>query len=215
MTFNWVEIVGYTGSVLVAVSLMMSSLVRLRWIHLVGAATFAVYGGLVGAYPVLALNGFIAVVDAWYLWRMRREQDWLSLLTVKDPDDSYLRSFLDFHAADIGRYFPEFRLDALAHPQVAFILRNMTPAGVVVYEERDGDVLIHLDYVLPRYRDLRCARFFLDRMAPAWREQGLGRILSPASGATHRDYLRRLGFEPALPEGLSLFARDLDDAPPG
>ncbi|MCB1182244.1 YgjV family protein [bacterium] len=215
MSLDWVEIVGYTGSVLVAVSLMMSSVVRLRWINLVGAATFAVYGGLVGAYPVLALNGFIAVVDAWYLWKMGRERDWLSLLPVRDPEDSYLRGFLDFHADDVAAFFPDFRLDAVADPRIAFILRDMNPAGLVVWEEGERDALIHLDYVLPPYRDLRCARFFLDRMAPSWRAQGLERVLSPASGAVHRDYLRRLGFVPALPQGLTLFARDLQDGPRG
>ena len=34
---NWVEAVGYLGSLLVAVSLTMSSLVRLRWLNLAGA----------------------------------------------------------------------------------------------------------------------------------------------------------------------------------
>ena len=53
------QIIGYTGSVLVAVSLMMSNIVRLRWINLFGAGTFAIYGLLINAYPVFALNGFI------------------------------------------------------------------------------------------------------------------------------------------------------------
>ena len=69
---DWIEIIGYAGSLLVAVSLMMSSLVRLRWINLGGALAFAVYGWLVGAYPVLAVNGFIVLVNVYYLWRMNR-----------------------------------------------------------------------------------------------------------------------------------------------
>lgn len=204
-----IELLGYAASVLVAVSLMMSSLVKLRWINLVGAVAFAVYGGLVGAYPVLAVNGFISVVNLVYLWRMNRQRDYFTLLPIRRRDNSFMTGFLEFHAADIARFFPGFALDRLELPRMAFILRNMNPAGLVVFEEKGEDVLIHLDYVLPSYRDLRCARFFLDRMAPGWRERGLKRILSPAAGATHRDYLRRLGFQPALPEGLALFERPL------
>ena len=51
----WFEMVGYLGSVLVAVSLMMKSLWRLRIINLVGASFFTVYGLLIGALPVAGL----------------------------------------------------------------------------------------------------------------------------------------------------------------
>ncbi len=207
----WVEIVGYVGSVLVAVSLMMSSVVKLRWINLVGAVTFSVYGGLVGAYPVLAVNGFIAVVNVVYLWRMNRQRDFFTLLPIRRRDNSFLRGFLAYHGLDIGNFFPDFQLDDIEAPRIAFILRNMNPAGVVIFQEQEHDVLIHLDYVVPSYRDLRCARFFLDQMAENWRERGLTRILSPAAGATHRDYLERLGFRPSLPDGLELFARDITE----
>jgi hypothetical protein len=60
MTF--LDIFGYVASVLVAVSLMMSNVLRLRIINTVGALTFAIYGYLVGAYPVLVVNGWIFLV---------------------------------------------------------------------------------------------------------------------------------------------------------
>ena len=208
----WVEIIGYVGSVLVAISLMMSSLVKLRWINLVGALTFAVYGGIVGAYPVLAVNGFIAVVNVVYLWRMSRQRDYFTLLPIRRRDNSFLVGFLNFHTADITEFFPDFDIDGVDNPRMVFILRDMNPAGLVIFEEKGRDVLIHLDYVLPSYRDLRCARFFLDQLASGWRERGLERILSPAAGAMHRDYLQRLGFSPTLPEGLLLFERAIENA---
>ena len=205
----WTEIIGYAGSLLVAVSLMMSSLVRLRWINLAGAVAFAVYGWLVGAYPVLAVNGFIVLVNVYFLRRMSRTKDYFSLMPIRRLDNKYLQTFLTFHQADIERYFPDFSLAAVGNPQVTFILRNVNPAGLVVYEEVADEVRIHLDYVLPSYRDLRCARFFLEKMAPIWREQGINKLLSPAAGATHQDYLRRLGFRRAAPRGQSWFEREL------
>jgi len=53
------EFIGYAASVLVAVSLMMRSIVRLRLIHLAGALRFAAYGLLIKAYPIVAVNSFI------------------------------------------------------------------------------------------------------------------------------------------------------------
>lgn len=209
MSLNWIELVGYAGSVLVAFSLTMSSLVRLRWINLAGALLFAAYGALVGAYPVLAVNAFIAVVNIGYLWRMARRRDFFTLLPVASSDDSYLQGFLEFHAADIARHFPDFTLAAVPEPRMTFILRDMNPAGLVVYREDNQDVRVHLDYVLPSYRDLRCARFFLEEMGPVWQAAGRRRIVSPAFGAAHKDYLRRLGFASAAADDGGPFVRPL------
>lgn len=206
----WTEIIGYAGSLLVAISLMMSSLAKLRWINLAGALAFAVYGWIVGAYPVLVVNGFIVLVNAFYLWRMGRTRDYFSLMSINRLDNKYLQTFLDFHAKDIGKFFPGFDLGDLGEPQVTFILRNVNPAGLVVFEERGQEVHVHLDYVLPSYRDLRCTRFFLENMAPIWRARGIRMVLSRATGGVHRDYLKRLGFRRSRPVDGSWFERSLD-----
>lgn len=192
-----IDLIGYLGSVLVAVSLMMNSLVRLRWINLVGALAFSLYGLLVGAYPVFIVNGFIALVDVWYLVRMRRDREFFSLLEIARVDNVYLQYFLNFHAQDIARFFPAFDLETLDDAQVVFILRDLNPAGLVVFTEEDDAVHLHLDYALPQYRDLRCGRFFLEQWTPKWRALGLARILSPAQAKPHGAYLKRLGFRPS------------------
>ncbi|MFT5231999.1 MAG: hypothetical protein ACI9UK_000321 [Candidatus Krumholzibacteriia bacterium] len=189
-----VELLGYVASVLVAVSLMMSSLVKLRWINLVGAAAFAIYGGMVSAYPVMIVNGFIVVVNVVYLSRMKKLQEYFTLMPIRRAENSYLEAFLKFHQADMREYFPNFDLSALVEPKIAFILRNMNAAGVVVYEQSGEDVKLHLDYVLPSYRDMRCAHFFMAEMADEWRSRGIGRILTPVAGQAHRKYLQRLGY---------------------
>ncbi|HSV76380.1 MAG TPA: hypothetical protein VLH37_05040 [Bacteroidales bacterium] len=63
------EWIGYIASVVVAVSLMMVSIVKLRWLNLVGSAVFSFYGFAIGAYPVGVLNLFIALVNIYYLTR--------------------------------------------------------------------------------------------------------------------------------------------------
>ena len=67
------EMLGYSASVLVAISLMMQSVVKLRTINLVGAILFSIYGVMIGAFPVAFLNGFIAVANIYYLHQMYRE----------------------------------------------------------------------------------------------------------------------------------------------
>jgi len=192
---TWLELLGYVASVLVAVSLMMTSLVKLRWINLVGATAFAIYGGLVNAYPVMAVNGFIAVINVVYLWRMKRLREYFTLMPIRRAENSFLLAFLNFHKVDLKIYFPHFDLSELVEPKITFILRNMNAAGVVIYEESGEDIKLHLDYVLPSYRDMRCAHFFMEKMADEWQSRGVRRIVSPVASQAHRKYLRRLGYQ--------------------
>ena len=64
---NYFELLGYSASVLVAISLTMRSLTRLRVINLVGSLLFTIYGFIIGAYPVAVLNAFIVLVNIYYL----------------------------------------------------------------------------------------------------------------------------------------------------
>jgi hypothetical protein len=61
------EAVGYLASVIIAAAMMMQGLVRLRLTGLVGSLTMALYGGLIGAWPIIAANVFIAMVHAHHL----------------------------------------------------------------------------------------------------------------------------------------------------
>jgi len=80
---------------------------KLRWINLVGAATFSIYGLLLGAYPVFILNGFITLVDIYYIVQMYRIKDYFEILEIQNPNAAFLNRFLDYHCDDIKIFFPE------------------------------------------------------------------------------------------------------------
>jgi len=195
--FAWQEIVGYVGSVLVAVSLTMNSVVRLRWLNLVGAVIFSVYGMLVGAYPVIVVNGFIAVVNVWYLGRMSRSEEYFELLEIKSKSNRYLSRFLEFHSRDVERFFPGFDMEAWEDPTMVLILRDMHPAGLLVCITGEGGTLeVVIDYVVPRYRDLKCARFFYRQWGPVFARNGFNRFLVRTDVPAHIRYLSRIGYRP-------------------
>lgn len=67
------EWVGYLALVVVAISLMMSNIKKLRWWNLIGAALFVAYGVAIDAYPVALVNFFIVLIDIYYLVKLYRE----------------------------------------------------------------------------------------------------------------------------------------------
>ena len=194
--FSGLELLGYAASILIATSLLMRSIVRLRVINMAGAATFSLYGFLIGAYPVAALNLMTTVINIVQLVRLQRRREIFRTLEIR-TDAPYLQYFLDFQANDIRRFFPRFHYDADAGDAsrlAVLVLRDLIPAGIVLGTVRGERLDVQLDYVVPQFRDLKVGRFLFRDEADFFRTRGIREIVSAADTTAHADYLERIGF---------------------
>ena len=193
MNINSVELIGYLGSILVAVSLMMRSLLRLRIINLVGALFFTTYGILLGAYPVAVLNGLIVCIDLYYLLQMWRQKDFFTFLEVS-PKSEYLRAFVDFYKNGILEIIPSYTYKTEEDLLCFFVLRNMMPAGLFIAKVQGEEAHIQLDFVIPNYRDFKVARFIFEENAAFFIQRGIRRFVSEGESAIYRTHLEKMGF---------------------
>ncbi|HID38405.1 MAG TPA: hypothetical protein EYP36_02690 [Calditrichaeota bacterium] len=209
--FNWKELIGYTGTVLIAASLMMNSIGKLRKVNLAGASTFAIYGLLVGAFPVFVLNCFISLVDIYYLVRMKLEKDYFELFRIFRSDNPFLLRFVEFYQDDIFRFFPSFQLDRKQKDYIIiFILRNMMPVGLFIARPiEDNNLHICLDYVIPRYRDLKTAHYFFQRTHTIFDELNCKYFFVHSEVKQHIKYLKKVGFNAAPEKGNGWFKREV------
>ena len=192
------EIIGYIASALVAISLMMSSILKLRIINLIGAAFFTLYGLLIGAYPVAAVNFIIVVIDLYYLYDIYTAKEYFTLLKVRS-DSKYLDYFLNFYDQEIKKFIPHFSFPNSTDNSllVFFILRNMVPAGLFIGEfEKRNQLFVKLDFVIPGYRDFKVAEFLYVTQADIFKARGVQKIYSRPESKTHAAYLQRIGFAP-------------------
>ena len=58
-----IEWIGYLASILIAISMFMKDIVKLRFINLVGSLLFAFYGFSIKAYPVAIINSIIVFIN--------------------------------------------------------------------------------------------------------------------------------------------------------
>lgn len=193
------ELVGYVASILIAISVMNTNVLRLRIFNISGAVCFTVYGFLIRAWPVAALNLFVVIVNGVHLYRIVRAREYFKLLEVR-PDSDYLRHFLAHYLKDMRKYTPAFDYQPSANQIVLFVLRNTVPAGLFIAElQKNGDLLVKLDYVTPDFRDLKVGDFLLNEQVGFFRERGVKRIVSSAGSGRHAKYLKEMGFIPAPP----------------
>jgi hypothetical protein len=190
-----IEIFGIFASVVIALSLMMKNVKRLRFVNLAGSLFFALYGLGIGSMPVFLVNCFCVGIDAWYLYKMKHERDDFSLLHSSSCDSDYLNIFLSFHKKDIAKFSPSFMPDEFKSAEAVFVLRDTVPAALVVYRERGEAVFdILLDYAAPAFRDYRNAEFFFSVASRDIAGGKEARFYARSSVRAQVKYLKRLGF---------------------
>lgn len=195
MDINLLEWIGYTASVIIAVSMTMSSIVKFRVINLVGAVLFSTYGFLIGSLPVALLNGFIVAVDIYYLVGIFSKQEVFETMQVRN-DNKYLQRFLAFHKKEIQQFFPRFSYDPNLNTLSFFVLRDMSVAGLFLARREHGDILrVGLDYVIPEYRDFKNGKFIFHRLRDAFIADGYTKIVTEGHTPLHKKYLKKLGFK--------------------
>lgn len=194
MEINILEWIGYLASVIVALSLAMSSIVKFRWINLIGASTFSIYGFLIGALPVGFLNALIALIDVYFLYTIYSRKEVFETLEIRS-DNKYLLRFLDFHDKEIQKYFPEFTYKPEMNTISFFVLRNMSVAGLFLAHREDESTLkVGLDYVIPEYRDFKNGRYIYSHLKNSFIENGFKKVVSAGQSKKHSKYLKKIGF---------------------
>ena len=186
------EIVGYIASILIAISVMNTNVLRLRIFNVSGAACFLVYGFLIKAWPVAGLNLFVVCVNAYHLYKIYRSREYFKILEVT-ADSTYLRHFLAHYLKDIRRHYHDFDYKPGVNQITLFVLRDTVPAGLFIGELLpNGDLHVKLDYVAPDYRDLKVAKFLLNEQREFFREHGVKRLVSKADTSKHAKYLKEI-----------------------
>jgi hypothetical protein len=192
---NWFEIIGYLGSVFIAASLTMKNIWKLRLLNMAGAVLFAVYGLIIHAYPVFLLNAFNASVNVFFLTQIKNSKDYFTLLALPEVKTLYLEKFLTFYHDDIAKLFPGFSWASLHQPHGFFVLRNLIPVGLFVYEPKSNGIIdIKLDYVIPDYRDFKNASFTYSEQKGLLKEKGFHTFITRSIIPIHQKYLHKIGF---------------------
>lgn len=192
---NYIEIVGYIGSLLVAVSLSMKSVWKLRWINLAGSFFFSVYGYLIGAIPIFVVNGYITLMNIWYLVDYSRNTACFSFDSLESVGYNYFNKFYGFYEDDIRSHFPDVTYEDLKAAETSVLFRNMIPVGIFSMKIMgEGRARVVMDYLIPEYRDFKFGEFIYQKKSYIFRDRQINRLEATSEVVAHRRYLLKQGF---------------------
>lgn len=208
-TTTMLELFGYLGSAIVIVSMLMTSVMKLRVINTVGSLLFSLYALLIASYPTMIMNLFLAGINIWHIIKLKNTSRHYDVVSVTE-DDGFLEYFLANNKEDIQKYFPGFHPEEVGSCLCYIICCQSEPAGVFLAKpagipantgRNSGDaetiqnteeaLEVVLDYTTPTYRDCSVGKFLYNEL-PA---KGFDRLIAHSSSTPHTKYLAKMGFE--------------------
>lgn len=189
------EIIGWAGSVLVVVSLMVPSVRRFRILNLTGSLIATIYNLYFGIWPYAAMNGAIVLINIYWLWRLSRvasEKRDYTVVRVSE-DEAMVERFIDRNADAIAKAFPSFKRDNLQGAQTAFIMHNEEIIGLFGVSVNDGVGRVQIDFVTERFRDFTPGNFLYNHSA-LFDDMGLTKLEIDKAGMTDPVYFAKQGF---------------------
>ena len=69
-----IEMIGYLGSILVVVSILMTSIVKLRIVNMLGSGISMVYALMIRSYPIAFMNLCLVIINIYNLIKLRKSK---------------------------------------------------------------------------------------------------------------------------------------------
>ena len=187
---TYLEIFGYCGTALVIISMMMTSVVKLRIINICGSLISMIYSICSNTWPIVILNFSLIIINIIQLIRSYSYKANFGTLKANISDSS-LNYFFSVYKKDIEIYFPNFDLNKCKNEEIHLIYIDSEIVGVLIGTRNEDVINIKLDYAIPKYRDTSVAKFLL----PTLKEQGISKLITYTEVNSHIKYLKKMGFE--------------------
>lgn len=190
----WIEAIGYSASILILISLIMSSTKKLRWINLFGSTTFVVYAILTKTYPIALLNSFTAAANVYYLIKIYKSKSYFNILKIQQNNE-YIEYFIEHNKEDMLQIYDHIDVDFKNSEYNFYILRDIMPVGLFVANKYDDDTLkVELDYVIPMFRDFKAGKYIYEKNKQIFLTKGYNKLITFSDSLKQDKYLIKMGF---------------------
>lgn len=184
-----IELIGYVSSVVVLISFLMTSVVKLRVINSIGGFIFAIYAMLIHSYPTAIMNFCLVCINIYNLLRLRKTDRHYDLIDGR-ADDPFFAYVLEHYKEDIKNCFPGMNFNKIGSDTAYIVCCDAVPAGVFLGNVKEDTLEIVLDYSTPAYRDCSVGTFLYSRLS----KKGFQKLIFSGDESKHEAYLQKMGF---------------------
>lgn len=182
------DIIGYAGSLLVVISMLMTSVMKLRIINTAGSVLAVIYALAIHAYPTLVMNLALIIINVINMRKLNNNSPEYRLLRAPGSD-TILSDLVVRYSNDIKKFFPGYK--ELSSDDTAFIVFNAdVPVGITAGRIDNSCFDIYFDYTIPAYRDCSVGKYLFSHI----KSFGLSKAQMTDPSNKHISYLNKIGF---------------------
>lgn len=186
-----IEAFGYLGSFLVVISMLMTSVKKLRIVNTIGSVIFMIYAFIIRSYPTALMNFCLVAINIYQLYKLGRKEDHFRLISGH-TDIGAVPYLFNYYEDDIRKYFPDADREAVSGCDTAYLVTyDATPAGILIGNLTGEDTVDMLvDYATPAYRDSSVGHFLYKHLP----DYGVKRVVFSGKSQGHAEYMKKMGF---------------------
>lgn len=186
----YLEIFGYIGTCLVILSMMMSSVTKLRIINMCGSVISGVYAGLSLTWPICIMNICLFLINGYHLLKHYLRKNTIEFHLVKNDDTSLLH-FITHNKEEILKMNPNLILNFNSNTNIYLLYNKCEMAGIVVGNIDNTNFNLDLIYVVPKFRDSSNTLLLPTILS----NQNVNKVTSVIKEKSYNLYLEKLGFK--------------------
>ncbi len=204
------HILGYLAFILLAISLLVNNEIRFRWLNSLGSLSFALYGLMIDALPIIITNGFLLCINIYYLIIIYNTDEDFDLIEFL-PNDSIIQKYFSFYQKDILTFFPNFSFHDKENEMRFIILRDLAFANIFVAQfTSEGIAYVKLNYTVPKYRDYKIGKFIFDKENKYLKSKGVKKIVyKGVINKNHLQFLKIMKFKKINIEGNECYTKEI------
>ncbi len=181
----YMEIFGYIGTALVIISMLMTSVVKLRVINICGSTISMIYAIFGGAWPIVLLNASLVAINIFQLLRMRFSKYRYSFVKT-DMNDKNLAYFRFLYSDDIIKHFPDYNFRNDEESEAHLVYCGSEIVAILIGKRSNDEIQVEIDYVTPKFRDFPVSKQLYKRL----KSSGIFKLSVPYAN----EYLLRHGY---------------------
>ena len=186
----YIELFGYLGSILVVVSMLMSSVIKLRVINIIGSVISGTYALIIGSFPLALMNICLIIINVYNILKLKKESRKYEIIQG-DIQDYFLKYLLNHYDYDIKNYFSDFNVEKVMGDTVYYVLCNEVPVGIFIGNKKNDKVEVVIDYTVQTYRDCSVAKFLYIAM----KKDGFNQLEIKKPTEKHMLFLKKMSYE--------------------
>lgn len=205
---QYIDVIGFLALALASTSFFAKGRQWARWIGVIGAVVLVLYGVLIVSFPVALLGAVMATAQVFEIKELRNKIVRFTLVDEYYRPNCSFDVFYENHKIDILKFFPKFRTRNIYECEIELVYHNMTVAGAFVYQVKDEELYVFLDYMAPEFRDLPRAERLFTMREDKFRRMSISKMIAFSTIAEHTNYLKTVGFV-ADKQGSNVFEKKL------